>query len=182
MAQRFGAKRVLAGNMLLSILLTLLTPVASDLHFAVLMALRILLGFAQGVTFPAFHTLFSHWSPPLERSKLTGITYAGAQIGNVITLPVSGVLCDYGFAGGWPSVFYVLGLVSILWLFIWMYYASDTPSSHRSISQDEKVYIMDSLSHQVSEDESKTKKNSRTMGFHAEVSPCVGCDRRSFCR
>ena len=47
MAQNFGAKRILAANVLASALLTVVTPLASQLHFAVLMALRIVLGFAQ---------------------------------------------------------------------------------------------------------------------------------------
>ena len=35
--------------------------------------------------------------------------FTGTQIGNVITLPLAGVLCEHGFDGGWPSIFYILG-------------------------------------------------------------------------
>lgn len=31
----------------------------------------------QGVTFPAMHAMWSNWAPPLERSKLLTISYAG---------------------------------------------------------------------------------------------------------
>ena len=35
--------------------------------------------------------------------------YAGSQVGTIISYPLSGWLCANGFAGGWPSVFYVFG-------------------------------------------------------------------------
>jgi len=34
---------------------------------------------------------------------------AGTMMGNVISLPVAGLLCQYGFSEGWDSVFYVIG-------------------------------------------------------------------------
>ena len=33
----------------------------------------------------------------------------GAYIGNAVSIPLSGLLCQYGFSGGWPSAFYVFG-------------------------------------------------------------------------
>ncbi len=34
---------------------------------------------------------------------------AGNELGIIIGEPVTGVLCQYGFDGGWASAFYVFG-------------------------------------------------------------------------
>ena len=33
--------------------------------------------------------------------------------GTAILIPLAGLLCEYGFDGGWPSVFYVFGLQNL---------------------------------------------------------------------
>ena len=33
----------------------------------------------QGALFPCMHTMWSHWAPPMERSKLAGVNYAGTS-------------------------------------------------------------------------------------------------------
>ena len=75
----------------------------------------------------------------------------GAFMGNVISMPLSGYLCQNGFAGGWPSVFYVTGLSSAAWLVLWVIFASDRPSTHWKISEREKDYITKSLKGQVAD-------------------------------
>lgn len=145
LAGRFGGKRIFAWFMFLCVVATLLTPVAARLHYGFLIALRILAGIGQGVVWPAMHALWAFWAPPEERSKLIGFTFAGAQIGNVVAFPLSGVLCKYGFDGGWPSIFYILGILGIVWFVSWMLIVSDTPDQHPRISEYEKVYIQSSL-------------------------------------
>ena len=65
----------------------------------------------QGVTFPAMHAILGRWAPPVERSFLVSLCYAGSQMGTVLAQPISGLLCDSTFLGGWPAVFYVFGKV-----------------------------------------------------------------------
>lgn len=142
LASRFGGKRVIVATILGSSLLTLASPISARTSPYVLAGLRAAIGFLQGATFPAMHTMWSVWGPPSELSVLTGVTYAGAQIGNVVVLPLSGFLCEYGFDGGWPSIFYILGLSGLVWCAVWMYMVSDRPSNHPRITDTEKEYIV----------------------------------------
>uniref|UniRef100_A0A7I4YF61 Sialin n=1 Tax=Haemonchus contortus TaxID=6289 RepID=A0A7I4YF61_HAECO len=142
LASRFGGKRVILATILGASLLTLASPMAARTHAYVLAGLRVAIGFLQGATFPAMHTMWSVWGPPLELSVLTGVSYAGAQIGNVFVLPLSGFLCQYGFDGGWPSIFYTLGIIGVIWSALWTYIVTDRPSNHPLISEAEKEYII----------------------------------------
>lgn len=157
-ATKFGGKRVFGWSMFMATVATLLTPLAADVSYVFLTVLRILLGICSGAVFPAMHALWGKWAPPLERSKLTAFTYAGAQVGIVITFPLAGVLCKYGFAGGWPSVFYVLGTANFIWFVIWMFMVSDSPAEHKRISQIEKEYIIMSLAESAHKETGKDLK------------------------
>ncbi|VDN28758.1 unnamed protein product, partial [Gongylonema pulchrum] len=152
LAGRYGGRLVIV---LGSSILTMFSPLAATTSVYAFIAARALLGFMQGAIFPAFHTMWSMWAPPLERSLLTGVTYAGAQIGNTVVMPLSGLLCKYGFAGGWPSIFYVLGIAGVAWCALWFFYVSDRPSRSKRISKNELNYIEDSLSDVLSSDAKK---------------------------
>lgn len=145
LSQRFGGKRVFGYFMLLAAIATLFSSLSARVSPYLLLFMRIINGVGQGVVFPAVHDIWAKWAPPLERSKLIGFSHAGAQIGNVLTFPLSAILCDYGFDNGWGSIFYVFGIVGIVWFCLWMFIAADTPAQHRSITKGERDYIETSL-------------------------------------
>ncbi|KAK2145734.1 hypothetical protein LSH36_660g02057 [Paralvinella palmiformis] len=141
LAEKFGGKWLYGLGILCTAILTLLTPIAARTHVYLLLAVRILEGIGEGVTFPAMHAILSNWAPPLERSKLGTFIYAGAQMGTVVSMPVSGLLCKYGFADGWPSVFYVFGSLGCLWFVGWCFLCYDSPAKHPRISYSERQYL-----------------------------------------
>ncbi|GIX89354.1 hypothetical protein CEXT_804531 [Caerostris extrusa] len=141
MAEKFGGKWLFGLGVFCTSLLTLLTPIAAEWGVTALIVLRVLEGLGEGVTFPAMHAMLGSWLPKYERSMLSTIVYSGAQIGTVISLPISGLLCDSNFLGGWPSVFYVFGTLGCLWFLFWAYFIHETPEKHPRISQAELILI-----------------------------------------
>ncbi|XP_060061373.1 sialin isoform X3 [Erinaceus europaeus] len=122
LASKVGGKLLLGFGILGTSVLTLFTPIAADLGVIALVVLRALEGLGEGVTFPAMHAMWSSWAPPLERSKLLSISYAG--------------------------------IVGIIWYILWIWLVSETPESHKKISQYEKEYILSSLRNQLSSQKS----------------------------
>lgn len=140
LAERFGGKAALGFGMLTSTLATLATPFVARTGGAIaLIVLRFILGLGQGPLYPSLNVLLAHWAPVNERGRLGAIVFAGAQIGNVISMAMSGFLISYG---GWTSVFYTFGFLGIAWAILWHFLVYSTPSQNPLISETEKQFIL----------------------------------------
>ena len=64
------------------------------------------------------------------------------RAGIVLTFSVGGFMCK---SWGWPTLFYVFGGVSLVWLVLWFFVVSDRPEDHPWISRAERDYILESL-------------------------------------
>ena len=69
-------------------------------------------------------------------------------------------MCAHGFDGGWPSIFYVIGIIGLLWCVLWFFLVTDTPAKNKLISKTEKSYIIAETKDSALS--SKDKKNKRT--------------------
>ena len=145
LGNRYGGKLVFGLGILVTSVLTLVTPLVAGLNnLYLLVALRVLEGLGEGVTFPVMHGMIAKWSPTNEKSRMVVFAYSGASSGTVVSLPICGILCSSTFLGGWPSAFYVFGVVGVVWFMLWMLLVSDSPHTHSTISYAEKKLIVDS--------------------------------------
>ncbi|XP_015122844.1 putative inorganic phosphate cotransporter isoform X2 [Diachasma alloeum] len=145
LAKRYGSKYFLGVGMLINSLFGLLVPISAKWGFGWLVLVRFIQGLGEGPIVPCTHAMLAKWIPPNERSRMGAFVYAGAQFGTVISMPLSGLLSKYGFAGGWPSIFYVFGAVGTIWCVAFLIWVHEDPEQHPKISEDEKKYILSAL-------------------------------------
>lgn len=81
LAQKFGGKYVLAFGIVFSGILSMLIPACVHSGGAnSLIAIRMLMGIAQGPIFPACLALFSTWVPLKERCSIVSMAYCGITV------------------------------------------------------------------------------------------------------
>ncbi|XP_023166495.2 putative inorganic phosphate cotransporter [Drosophila hydei] len=169
MAELVGGKRIYGYGVLITAIFTLLTPLAAHWDLPLLVLVRILEGMGEGVTYPAMHAMLAHWIPPLERNKFAAVVYAGSNIGTVISMPLTGWLCSQQFLGGWPSAFYIFGLLGLVWFVCWMYLVYDKPSEHPRISRKERAYIERSLQHEQQQQQQQQLQQQQLHHHHQQL-------------
>ncbi|XP_060064462.1 sialin-like [Ylistrum balloti] len=141
LATKFGGKHIFGCGILITAILTLLTPLVARIGTWALIVCRIIEGLAEGMTFPAISTMQGKWTPEKERSVLPVFASSGATFGSLVVMPVAGYLCDSDFLGGWPSVFYIFGGTAVIWFVFWNFLIFETPSDHTRISAAERLFI-----------------------------------------
>ncbi|XP_014448849.1 sodium-dependent phosphate transport protein 1 isoform X5 [Tupaia chinensis] len=148
-------KKLVGSTLLLSSVLSLLTPLAAKAGEAAMILCRATQGLAQGAVLTAQHELWVRWAPPLERTRLISIGMSGLLLGPFLVLLVTGVICD---SLGWPMVFYVFdlqlrppaltGACGCVLCLLWCLLFYDHPKDHPCMSALEKQYIVGSLAQQ----------------------------------
>ena len=138
LADKYGGKIVLAYGLLLWSFFTIITPAFAYSGFFFLILIRILMGLGEGVTFPAWHSIYARWIPFQERTRAIAITNSGISFGSVFGLVVTAIIIE-GYS--WEWVFYSFGALGIVLFFFWQRVVTSYPEDHKSISNEELEYI-----------------------------------------
>ena len=129
---RFGARATLAVCCAVVALSTVLIGAAGG--FASLFSLRLALGFGEGAAFPTATRAMSSWTPAGSWGFAQGITHSFARIGNALTPPLMAALLA---VMSWRASFVLLGLISLLWLVVWVWYFRNDPRQHTKIRAED---------------------------------------------
>jgi MFS family permease len=114
LAERYGAKRVLAAGVTIWSIATLTTGFAGS--FVMLLALRVLLGIGESVAFPCASKVLAHAVEVSRLGVANGILSFGYLLGPAVGPLLGGYLMT---VFGWRPVFVVFGAASLVWLMPW---------------------------------------------------------------
>lgn len=137
-AMKFGPRQTILWTSLIAALVSLASPVLSNVHWTALLGSRVVVGLTGGVIFPACHTLVAKWSPPDEKARFVW-SLLGGTFGTILTYPmIAGIADNINWEFGW----YIPSLAMLVWVFFWWLLAYDSPQEHPSITDEEKNYII----------------------------------------
>ncbi|QNI38706.1 MFS transporter [Edaphobacter sp. 4G125] len=97
-------------------------------HFSLLAAIRLLLGIAESVIFPAMLLLLTRWFTREERSRANSILILGNPVTVLWMSAITGYLIQ---AVGWQMTFVLEGLPSVAWAVVWILIVRDRPAEAR---------------------------------------------------
>jgi MFS family permease len=129
---RFGPWLVLTACCIIVGVSTALTGAAGGL--ASLVAIRLAVGFGEGAAFPTATRAMASWTPAGSWGFAQGIVHASGRIGNALTPPLVTALLAFW---SWRGSFVILGLASLLWPAVWMWFFRDDPREHPAITVEE---------------------------------------------
>ncbi len=131
-SEKFGVRRTLFVCAVVWAVSTLATGLVGG--FISLLAARFILGLGESATFPTATRAMSNWFNKEKRGFAQGLTHTFARLANAVAPPIVGGLM---VLMGWRGAFVVLGLVSLVWAVLWMWYFRDDPRQHKGISEAE---------------------------------------------
>ncbi|MFD2368718.1 MFS transporter [Brevibacillus sp. GCM10020057] len=132
---RFGAKKVYSIAVIWWSIATFMTGAVNKMSSFI--ASRLLLGVGEAPCFPTAAKITASWFPKKERGLATGFWDSSSKWGPAIAPPIL-VLILVSF--GWRSLFYITGLVGIVFALLFIAFYRN-PEKSRKLSGEERAYI-----------------------------------------
>lgn len=140
LAERWSAKKFVGIMVLIWGVFAMLNGVVQNL--AELLAVRFLLGVAEGGIWPAILVLISHWFPARERARAYGFWMMNIAISSIITAPLSGWILSFS---DWRALFFIEGALPFVIAPVWWLMVADRPSQASWVGQAERDYVEETL-------------------------------------
>jgi len=114
LVDRFGTIGIWALSAILWSIATMLLATAQS--FWQFFWIRVFLGIAEGVHFPALLRTIADWLPSQWRARAISIGLFGLPFASVVGAPLSTYLID---TFNWQTMFIILGSLGVIWAFMW---------------------------------------------------------------
>jgi ACS family D-galactonate transporter-like MFS transporter len=115
---RYSVYWIFAGGFFIWSAATALTGLAGG--FITILALRLLLGIGESVSYPAYSKIIAQGFTEQHRGLANGLIDLGCKAGPALGLLIGGAIVS---RYGWRPLFISVGLVSMLWLLPWAWVA-----------------------------------------------------------
>jgi sugar phosphate permease len=111
-------------------------------NIPLLFADRFVLGVVESMVLPAMIVFLSNWFTRGERSRANTVLI----LGNPVTVLWASILSGYLIAFvGWRGMFVAEGVPSLVWAFVWLALAQDTPADARWLPEAERTELLAQL-------------------------------------
>ena len=134
-ADRFGPRVLYAACLFTWSLATLCQGFAKG--FGALFGFRLATGAFEAPSYPINNRIVTNWFPDNERASAIALYVSGQFIGLAFLTPV---LATVQVSAGWRGLFFVTGLIGLLWGVVWYLFYRD-PLKHPKVNQAELDYI-----------------------------------------
>jgi len=146
LAQTIGAKATITGGIIINIVSVWFVPTVIYFmpHYIYTAVIRFIMGLGQGVFVPCASLLIAKWFPAHEKSTAMAIFSTGNQVGLAMAMFATAELCKVRYLDGWPTSFFLYGLIGACFVGIWLPHVNNKPRECRRISPDELIHIEES--------------------------------------
>ena len=135
-AGKFSAKSMIVFALIVWGAAAMLTGMVHS--FTALMAVRFLMGLAEGVVWPAFSIYFVNWYPDEERARAINFSEMSLPISSIIMSPLAGWMIH---TWNYEMMFILQGIPPLILAVVFYFLGADSPAKDRLLSKEERDYL-----------------------------------------